>query len=88
MAGEFWDSWDEDWSDYYAPRDVPEVNDILWGNETVVDHHAQDLFKQAFFENNHGAYLDLIDYMWDHYSIDFEDAWSWEDFREWYDTNG
>lgn len=85
MANDFWNSWDSDWSDYYnAPQEALNINELLWGNDRVVDHHAQTLFKEAFFENDQGAYLDLIDYMWDEYGIDFEDAWAWDDFRDWY----
>lgn len=84
---EFWDSWDDDWTDYYSPKDTPDVNELLYGNDSVSDAHARELFEAAFFDNDQGAYMNLLDYMWEEYNIDFEDAFAWEDFREWYDQN-
>ena len=80
-----WDGggWDEG-SDYYEPMWQRNVNEILFGGEYVVDMHAQGLFREAFFQNNDAAYLDLLDYMWSEYGIDFEDAFEWADFRDWY----
>jgi hypothetical protein len=80
-----WDGggWGDD-NDYFDPPPSRDVNEILFGNDRVVDMEAQDLFREAFFNDNQGAYFDLIDYMWEQYGIDFEDAFTWEDFREWY----
>lgn len=72
--------------DYLEEPDPPPIGDILFGNEMVVDHHAQELFTEAFFGGgDEKAYEALVDYIWDEYGIDFEDAFQWEDFREWYD---
>lgn len=79
--------WDDAWSnveDFFDDIETPDVNEILFGDGSMLDQHAQDLFREAFFENNDSAYIELVDYMWDQYNIDFEDAFSWEDFREWY----
>jgi hypothetical protein len=76
--------WADGFSDFYEVVETPPVNDLLFGGELDVDHRAQELFMEAFFDNDERAYSDLVDYMWDVYGIDFEDAFSWEDFREWY----
>lgn len=61
------------------------TQDILFDESSQdFDMHAQTLFIEAFFEQNEGSYQELIDYMWDEYGIDFEDAFEWADFREWY----
>lgn len=73
--------------EYYGPMDHANIDDVLWGlnDNSQLDMRAQELFVEAFFNDNQEAYRDLIDYMWDTYEIDFEDAFDWEDFREWYD---
>lgn len=71
-----------------SSSDAYNVNEVLFGPPGVEDMHAQQLFMDAYFENNTRAYIDLIDYMWREYGIDFEDAFSWADFREWYDAQG
>lgn len=81
--------YDNQLSEYYDESGPPEdpsgmVHDLLYGAGYEVDLHAQQLFTEAVFEKSDEAYRDLIDYMWDEYGIDFEDAFSWEDFREWY----
>lgn len=78
-------TWD-DWDDFFPDENQPDVNDILFGDFSTMDKHAQDLFVEAFFNNNDAAYIDLVEYMHDQYGIDFEDAFDWEDFREWYDS--
>lgn len=82
--------WNRD--DYFGPPSVGSdysynVNEVLFGPPGVEDDHAQHLFMEAYFENNSRAYLDLIDYMWREYGIDFEEAFSWDDFRAWYDSS-
>lgn len=62
-----------------------ELNSILFGNDFETDAHAQELFSQAFFDNNETAYQELVDWLWDEHGIDFEEAFDWEDFRSWYD---
>lgn len=93
---EWWDS--EGFDEYFLEPDNVPLNDLLFGGELDVDLRAQNLFMEAFFgeggtesDLDNGmhikdseAYQDLVDYMWDVYGIDFEDAFSWEDFREWY----
>jgi hypothetical protein len=73
-------------NDYYDEEpEPPPIGDILFGNDMVVDERAQELFIEAFFEGgNDEAYQELVDFIWDEYGIDFEDAFQWEDFREWY----
>jgi len=75
--------WYDD-EEYYQIEDPIPLNDLLFGGELDVDMRAQELFMEAMFNDNELAYSSLVDYMWDVYGIDFEDAFSWEDFREWY----
>lgn len=54
------------------------------------DPELQSLFDDAMFnpdltaDERADAYDMMIDYMWDAYGIDFEDAFDWEGFREYY----
>lgn len=81
------DSWSgDDYFEEYADSNPDEVNEILFGDAMHVDMHAQELFMEAFFNDNDAAYIDLVEYMHDEYDIDFEDAFDWQDFREWYDA--
>lgn len=79
------------WNDNDEYWEVPsidateQINEILYGAYWQQDRTATDLFEKAVFDSDMQAYQDLVDYMWDEYGIDFEDAYSWEDFREWYD---
>lgn len=76
--------WDEfDWEDV-GEFDSPDVKDILFGEGDVVDERAQALFFEGVIDKDEGAYQDLLDYMWEEYGIDFEEAFDWQDFREWY----
>jgi hypothetical protein len=78
------EAWD-DADDYLS--ETPDVKEIIFSNDpSIMDSHAQGLFVEAFFNDNNQAYIDLVDYMWDTYEIDFEDAFDWEDFREWYES--
>ena len=77
------DMWAGD-DDYFDPG--PDYKEILFGNESIVDHHAQELFMEAYFQENDRAYQELVDYMWEEYGIDWEDAFDWQDFREYYDS--
>lgn len=78
---------DDEFGEYYV-EDNPsgDLSDILFGNDFETDPRAQELFSEAFFHENAEAYQDLVDYLWDEYGIDFEDAFDWEDFRAWYDA--
>lgn len=79
------DGWG-DGGDFYDDQDPPDVKDLLFGDATTMDAHAQELFIHAFFEGDDKAYIDLVDYMYTEYNIDFEDAFDWEDFSDWYDA--
>jgi hypothetical protein len=81
MANEFDDFFEE----LLYPS--PPVEDLLFGSVIDVDMRAQELFMQSVFDNDDRAYRELVDYMWERYHIDFEDAFQWEDFREWYDAD-
>jgi hypothetical protein len=56
------------------------------------DEYAQYWFNEYFFNpdlsdsQREEIYREMVDYMWDEYGIDFEQAFDWEDFREWYDS--
>jgi len=75
------DTWSD--SDYFE-SEHQEYADLIFGSESQVDHHAQDLFMEAYFNDDQNAYLELVDYMWDEYQIDWEEVYDWQDFREWY----
>lgn len=74
--------------EYYGPPDDLPIEDILFGlhGQYLQDDRAFNLFDKAFFDKDERAYRDLVDYMWDQYGIDFEDAFDWEDFRAWYES--
>jgi hypothetical protein len=80
--------YDEQYGDYYEPISAVDATDkvaeVLYGAGYEVDPHALALFEDAVFNSDEGAYRDLVDWMWDQYGIDFEEAFSWDDFREWY----
>lgn len=79
---------DEPWDngqDFLAG--TPELNKILFGNYRETDDHAVELFARSMFYDDQSAYRELIDYMWDEYGINFEDAFVWEDFRKWYEEH-
>lgn len=81
---------DEQFGEYYVQ--IPdaeareELGHILWGTGAEVDELAMGMFERAMFDDDNQAYQDLVDYLWDEYGIDFEDAFDWEDFRSWYDA--
>jgi hypothetical protein len=79
---DLWDSAD----DYFTGEPAPDVNELLFGNSSIVDEHAQHLFMEAFFEGDDKAYIDLVDYMDSEYGIDFEESFDWQDFQEWYES--
>ena len=65
------------------------LNDLLFTDDQG-DQHAQDLFDDAIDASltdaeRDAAYDELCDYMWDVYGLNFEDAFDWEAFREWYE---
>lgn len=81
------DQWWNNNTDYMFNAPPPsDVNEVLFGPPGVEDLHAQQLFTEAMFEKNTRSYIDLVDYMWRQYNIDFEDAFSWSDFRTWYEA--
>ena len=77
---------DPEYGEYYVedPGNHEHLNNLLFENDG--DPRAQELFTEAFFNDNDQAYQDLVDYLWDVYGLDFEDAFDWEDFRAWYDA--
>lgn len=54
------------------------------------DPELQALFDDAMFnpdltaDERDEAYLMMVDYLWEAYAIDFEDAFDWEGYREYY----
>lgn len=87
------DGWGDD--DYYDSSDTPSYEDLLFGSADVMDQHAQNLFMAAYIgmpdseghrTKDDAAYIELVDYMWAEYGIDWEDVYDWEDFREWYNA--
>lgn len=87
MAGNWYDdTWNNvnDFFDEVAPE--PTLEGVLFGVDDVMDEHAQDLMWEAMVDGNESAYMELVEYMWEQYGIDFEAEWDWEDFREWYES--
>lgn len=84
MAGAEYDWWGGD-GDFGIPDDSDRINDILFQENAIeFDMHAQTLFTEAFFDGDAQAYSELVVYMNEEYGIDFEEAFEWADFREWY----
>jgi hypothetical protein len=84
MAREDWE-----WGDgeFWGADPSPDLANILYGDDrSIMDEHAQQLMMDAIIEGNDNAYAELVEYMWDEYGIDFEDAWDWEDFKAWYES--
>lgn len=54
------------------------------------DTELQSLFDDAMFnpdltyDERAEAYEMMVDYLWEAYGIDFEDAFDWEGYREYY----
>ncbi len=70
---------------YGEMDDSDRLSDILfYENSGEWDSHAQDLFTEYMFHDNENAYNELVDYLWFEHGIDFELAFDWDDFREWY----
>jgi hypothetical protein len=87
-VAKWYDEWDSG-GDYFLEPTKDDAYEILWGNGAALDQHAQDLFVAAYFEGDENsranAYLNLVDYMYEQYHIDFDETFEWTDFREWYD---
>jgi hypothetical protein len=89
MAGDDWAP--DDW--FPAEQDM--FMDLLGNNAGGLgDSYLQELFDIAMFDTDisrevrDDAYDSLVDYLWNEYGIDFEDMFDWEDYREWYDSQG
>jgi hypothetical protein len=87
MAGDY-----EIPGEWYS-QEVSLFVDLLSGDpEGFGDTYLQRLFDMAMFEEDisrddrEDAYQAMVDYLWSEYGIDFEDAFDWEDYRAWYDT--
>lgn len=84
--------------DYEVPEDWYDAEEKLFDNlingDPLIGDDAtlQDLFDDALFDpdvdiyEREVAYIALVDYLWDEYGIDFDYAFDWEDYREWYDN--
>jgi hypothetical protein len=78
------------WDDFNNDYEVvpPDLNDVLFNeSDPDFDQHCQDLFVQAVLGEDGDAYMELCEYLWDNYGIDFEELFEWDDFREWYGNN-
>jgi len=85
MSDDDYSWWGGD-GDYGALDDADRLQDVLFiENSGTYDEYAQTLFAEAFFDQNQDSYDALVDYLWEEYGLDFEDAFEWEDFREWYE---
>jgi len=78
------DDADGSYEELQGPNPEQQTAEILWGVDQ--DDYAAGLFHRAVFDHDGDAYEDLVDYMWDEYGIDFEEAFSWEDFRQAYEN--
>ena len=55
----------------------PTMHDLFWDvmyNDELTYDQRVDIYEQ------------LSVYLYESYGLDFENLWSWEDFREWYDA--
>lgn len=82
------EDWETGWSDFFESDDTPDVADLLWGlhDNSVMDQHAHVLAVDAALNDNDAAFSELWRYMWNEYGIDINDAWDWQDFKAWYDS--
>lgn len=79
----------EDWSD----TEIELFDSLVAGDANVgEDFYLQDLFDAALFDpdatmaEREEAYNRMVEYLWDQYDIDFDEAFDWEDFRAWYEA--
>lgn len=89
--------WDDDY-DYFVPASWSEseanlYDELVGGNPDIAgDHRLQFLYDAALFHTelsppDRQIILDALkEYMWDEYSIDFDDAFDWDGYREWYEN--
>lgn len=86
---------------WYDEYDIPddwsveqeEIYDDLVSGDPVIgaDDNLQFLFEEIFDEDlkpwERDAVFDAIsDYMWEQYEIDFDSAFDWDAYREFYDS--
>ncbi len=85
MSSDDYSWWGGD-GDYGELDDSDKLQDVLFlENSGTHDAYAETLFSEAFFDQNAESYQELVDYLWLEYGIDFEEAFEWQDFREWYE---
>lgn len=64
------------------------VHEVMFGESG--DEYADYYFHEVFFgdlskEQREQMYQDMVQYLWDEYGFQFEDAFDWEDFRASYE---
>jgi hypothetical protein len=74
------------WWDGDNERVNVDIKDILFGRPGEVDEYAQTLFWEGVVGKDSGSYHELVDYVWEEYGIDFEEAFEWADYRDWYEA--
>lgn len=83
---DFLNEWWDDAEDFFSPS-PPSVNELLFGFNDQVDSHAQDLFFDAFVNNDESKWDQFEQYLMDTYGIDYDHDDHWADYREWYATS-
>lgn len=77
-------SWGEsEWGEWFDSTPEDMAREALYGD---ADQHAQDLMFDAVFYGDDDKYVELVDYLWDTYGVEFEDVFDWESAREAYDA--
>lgn len=83
--------------DYFVPNDwygaEKDLYDSLVNGDPVLgsDRTLQMLYDVALFDKDirpdeREAIMDeLVDYLWREYGLDFDDAFDWDGYRDWYE---
>lgn len=65
----------------------PDAPDSLYADQYVHDTFGQIMYNDELSSDQRDDLREqLYVYLYDEYGLDFDDLWSWEDFREWYDS--
>lgn len=88
-------AWDDEYDvpDTWSQQESHMFDDLINGDPTLgSDQTLQLLFDVALFQDGFtprerdGVQAALEEYLWDEYGIDFDDAFDWAAYREWYES--
>lgn len=64
------------------PMSTMEIWDTFFDdNATIDDPYAKELFAAAMWEGDRDAYIELTEYMWAEYDVDFDIEFDWEAYE-------